>query len=195
MNYNDVKFLGSFGLSSQLPPSDKPEICFSGRSNVGKSSLINKLVGRKSLARVSNKPGKTVTVNFFGLNDFVLSDLPGYGYAKVSFSEKQRWSGLMEDYFSSGRDIRLVVQLVDMRHDATAEDVSMINYLISTGYNFVVVLTKCDKLNKTERMNRMAAFDEQFAELPKNAVYFPFSSQTGEGVDKLQEIIENSISN
>ncbi len=190
MNFNNFTFESSYGLSGQLPPSDLPEICFSGRSNVGKSSLINKLVGRKALARVSTKPGKTVTINFFRQNDVRLCDLPGYGYAKVSFSEKQRWAELMENYFASGRNIKLVVQLVDMRHKATADDISMINYLLSTGYNFIIVLTKSDKLNKTEYAERLKDFKEQFADLPPEVKFFPFSSQNGEGLDTLKASIE-----
>lgn len=193
MNYNNIVFESSFGVSNQLPPSNLPEICFSGRSNVGKSSLINKLVGRKALARVSTKPGKTVTINFFKAGDTRLADLPGYGYAKVSFSEKERWGELMEHYFASGRKIKLVVQLVDMRHDATADDISMINYLIETGYDFVIALTKSDKLNKTERQNRLDAFKEQFENLPEGVEYFPFSSQNGEGVDTLKSLIEKHL--
>lgn len=193
MNYNNIVFESSFGVSNQLPPSNLPEICFSGRSNVGKSSLINKLVGRKALARVSTKPGKTVTINFFKAGDTRLADLPGYGYAKVSFSEKERWGELMEHYFASGRNIKLVVQLVDMRHDATTDDISMINYLIETGYDFVIALTKSDKLNKTERQNRLDAFKEQFENLPDGVEYFPFSSQNGEGVDTLKSLIEKHL--
>ncbi len=193
MNYNNIVFESSYGVSNQLPPSNLPEICFSGRSNVGKSSLINKLVGRKALARVSTKPGKTVTINFFKAGDTRLADLPGYGYAKVSFSEKERWGELMEHYFASGRNIKLVVQLVDMRHDATADDISMINYLIETGYDFVIALTKSDKLNKTERQNRLDAFKEQFENLPDGVEYFPFSSQNGEGVDTLKSLIEKHL--
>lgn len=193
MNFNNIVFESSFGVSNQLPVSNLPEICFSGRSNVGKSSLINKLVGRKALARVSTKPGKTVTINFFKAGDTRLADLPGYGYAKVSFSEKERWGELMEHYFASGRNIKLVVQLVDMRHDATADDISMINYLIETGYDFVIALTKSDKLNKSERAARLDAFSKQFENLPEGVAYFPFSSQNGEGVDTLKSHIAQHL--
>ena len=195
MNYQNVTFEKSFGQPEQLESSDLPEICFSGRSNVGKSSLINKLVGRKALARVSTKPGKTVTINFFRLDGIRLCDLPGYGYAKVSFAEKQRWSGLMEHYFAAGRDIKMVFQLVDMRHAATRDDVSMIEYLMSTGYPFCVVLTKSDKLNKSEREQSLETFREQFKKLPKGTPIVPFSAVTGEGVDALKKIIEESIEN
>ena len=122
MNYNNAAFEKAFGTFEQLESSDLPEVCFSGRSNVGKSSLINKVLNRKSLARVSSQPGKTVTINFYKLDALRLVDLPGYGYAKVPFREKDRWSTLMEGYFRSGRDIRMVFQLVDMRHSPTEFD-------------------------------------------------------------------------
>ena len=113
MNLNNAIFEAAFGTANQLPPSDLPEYCFSGRSNVGKSSLINKILGRKSIARVSSTPGKTITVNFYKVDDIRLVDLPGYGYAKVNYAEKERWSDLMETYFNSGRNIGLVFQLIE----------------------------------------------------------------------------------
>ena len=116
MNWNQVDFEAAFGTAAQLTESTLPEICFSGRSNVGKSSLINKLLNRKSIARVSSTPGKTVTVNFYRLPEFRLVDLPGYGFAKVADRDRERWSELMEEYFKSGRNIKLCLQLIDMRH-------------------------------------------------------------------------------
>lgn len=193
MNFNNITFDRAYGVSSQLPKSELPEICFSGRSNVGKSSLINKLVSRKSLARVSTKPGKTITINFYKMPELNLVDLPGYGYAKIAFSEKQRFAELMENYFSSGRDIKLVIQLVDMRHDATDDDIDMINYLISTGYKFAIVLTKSDKLNKTEYQNRLDAFHEQFKEILDEVSIIPCSSQNGNGLEELKRTIESSL--
>ena len=189
MNYNLVAFETAAGTSKSLPESTLPEVCFSGRSNVGKSSLINRLIGRKSLARVSEKPGKTVTVNFYKLPGLRLADLPGYGYAKVAFSEKERWSELMENYFSSGRNISLVFQLVDARHPATADDIDMIKYLDSVGMNTVIVFTKCDKLNKTEREQRRMAFLEQLSFVP-HIKTVEFSAHTGEGVEELRALIE-----
>ena len=129
MNFNEVSFEFAAGTVKQLPQSDIPEIVFSGHSNVGKSSLINKLVQRKALARVSAQPGKTATINFYRLRNCRFVDLPGYGYAKVSDSERKRWSDLMEGYFQSGRDIRLVVQLVDMRHPPSKDDLNMLEFL------------------------------------------------------------------
>ncbi len=190
MNYNNVTFEMSVGTAAQMPPSTLPEICFSGRSNVGKSSLINKILGRKSMARVSTKPGKTVTVNFFKLENVRLSDLPGYGYAKVSFSERERWSELMEHYFGSERNIAHVFQLVDMRHSPSQHDIDMLGFLANEGYSFSVILTKSDKLNKTERAARLKAFQEELAFLPEGVRVIPFSSQNGEGVEDVRKIIE-----
>ncbi len=190
MNYNNVNFEMSVGTAAQMPPSTLPEICFSGRSNVGKSSLINKILARKSMARVSTKPGKTVTVNFFKLENVRLADLPGYGYAKVSFSERERWSELMEHYFGSERNIAHVFQLVDMRHSPSQHDIDMLGFLAHEGYNFSVILTKSDKLNKTERTARLKAFEEELAFLPEGTKVIPFSSQNGEGVEEVRKIIE-----
>ena len=134
------------------------EIAFAGRSNVGKSTLINKLFNRKNLARVSSVPGKTATINFYKLENIFFADLPGYGYAKVSRSEKDRWSDLIEGYLNSDRDFYLIFLLIDMRHAPSADDLQMINYLIETERPFVIVLTKADKLKKTEREKRMEAF-------------------------------------
>ena len=192
MNTNNIKFEASYGVSSQLPPSSLPEIVFAGKSNVGKSSLFNKLFNRKSLARVSSVPGKTTTINFFLLDGIRFADLPGYGYAKRSASEIQRWGELMEGYFAGGRDIRLVVQLLDMRHPPTADDKTMLGFLSDAGYKFICVLTKCDKLNKTERAAARLRFSED--ESLKNAVaVIECSALTGEGIDKLKEYIEETL--
>ena len=190
MNYHTVAFEASYGTPEQLPPADRPEICFSGRSNVGKSSLLNKLLGRKALARVSAKPGKTVAINFFRLEHIRLCDLPGYGYAKVARAEKLRWAGLMEHYFQSGRDIRLVVQLVDMRHPPTEDDLSMLHFLLESGFPVCVALTKSDKLNKGQRAAREAALREELAFLPATVPVIPFSAVNGEGVEALRAAVE-----
>ena len=190
LNYNKAEFSAAYGKFSQIPESERMEIAFAGHSNVGKSTLINKLFNRKNLARVSSVPGKTATINFYGLENIYFVDLPGYGYAKVAKSEKERWSGLIDGYLSSDRDIRLVFMLVDMRHAPTKDDIMMIDYLIDTEMPFVLVLTKADKLNKTERVKRMEAFK---SEIPcfEDIHIIPFSSQTGEGVDELKAIVED----
>ncbi|MBQ8918051.1 MAG: YihA family ribosome biogenesis GTP-binding protein [Oscillospiraceae bacterium] len=189
MNYHNVKFEASYGLLKQLPPSDMPELVFAGRSNVGKSSLINKLFNQKQLARVSSVPGKTATINFFTLEGLRFADLPGYGYAKVAKTEKERWAKLMEGYFASDRDIALVFSLVDMRHPPTADDIQMVNFLIDNEFPFVVVCTKSDKLSRKQQAERLEALK---TELPygDEITIIPFSAKTGEGVDEIKAIIE-----
>ncbi|MBP3445882.1 MAG: YihA family ribosome biogenesis GTP-binding protein [Clostridia bacterium] len=189
MRFDKVKYEASYGTSQQLPKSDAVEIAFAGRSNVGKSSMLNKVLNRKNLARVSSVPGKTVTVNFFDCDGVKLVDLPGYGYAKVNFNEKKRWADLMEGYFNSGRNIRLVVQLTDMRHPVTKDDLDMMRFMQSAGFDFIVVMTKSDKLNKTERTKRLEAIKDELAEFG-DIEAIPFSAQNGEGADKIREAIE-----
>ena len=150
MNFQIAEFKAAYGKSSQLPQTTLPEIIFSGKSNVGKSSLINKILYRKSIARVSSQPGKTATINFFSLREAYLVDLPGYGYAKVSQAEKQRWSELMEGYFAQERNIALVVQICDMRHSPTKDDMTMINFLYENEYPFIIALTKMDGLRNSK---------------------------------------------
>ena len=193
MNYNNAIFEKSFGTAEQLEASDLPEICFCGRSNVGKSSLINRVLGRKSIARVSSKPGKTVTVNFYRVGDFRLVDLPGYGYAKVPFSEKSRWAELMESYFRSGRNIKMAFQLIDMRHPATEFDISMLDFMSQMGIPYTVILTKSDKLNKTETENRLSLIHEELGEYADGVQIIPFSAQNNDGVESLRAVIENSF--
>lgn len=191
MNFQSVEFEAAAGRADQLMPSDAPEVIFSGKSNVGKSSLINKLVNRKAIARVSATPGKTATINFFRLPECRLVDLPGYGYAKVSQSEKQRWAKLMEGYFDQNRRVALVIQILDMRHTPTADDFDMINFLISRDLPFLVVCTKCDKLNKGQTAEQVKYFTELFEE--HEIPFIPFSAQTGSGLDILKEKIENAV--
>lgn len=165
MNFNMAQFIRSFGLSDQLPESDAamPELVVTGRSNVGKSSLINKLCNRKSLARVSGTPGKTTTINFFSMPGGLLVDLPGYGYAVRSQSEKQRWAQLMDHYFTSGRHISLALQLLDCRHDPSDDDHTMMSFLQHAGVPVCAVLTKADKLSKTQLKARIEAFSDILA--------------------------------
>ena len=191
MRFDIIEFDRSYGTSAQLKRFSEPEIVFSGRSNVGKSSLMNKLFNRKNLARVSSVPGKTVTVNFFKGDKVNFVDLPGYGYAKAAKSEKLRWADLMEGYFGSERNIALVVQLIDSRPKPSKDDYGMLNFLKSGGYKTVIALTKIAKLNKTERAQRLEAFKTELADFPDYETV-PFSSQTGEGVDTLRKIIASA---
>ena len=189
MRFDKVKYEASYGTAQQLPASEHIEIAFAGRSNVSKSSMLNKILNRKNLARVSSVPGKTVTVNFFDCDGIKLVDLPGYGYAKVNFNEKKRWADLMEGYFTSDRNIRLVVQLTDMRHPVTKDDLDMMRFMQSAGYDFIVVMTKSDKLNKTERTKRMEDIHTELAEFGDVKI-IPFSASNGEGADEIRKAIE-----
>ena len=193
MNYNNIYYEASYGTSKQLSESNLPEIAFSGRSNVGKSSLMNKIFNRKSLVRVSSVPGKTVTVNFFRLDNVRFVDLPGYGYAKLPDKEKIRFADLMEHYFGSNRDIRLVVQLVDMRHNPSKDDIGMISFLKENGFDFIIALTKADKLNKTEFNKQLNSLTGIFNEMDVNVPVIPFSSVNGLGVEEVKRIIEEKV--
>lgn len=192
MKFANCNFETSCGTSKQLIASDMPEVAFSGRSNVGKSSLLNRLLNRKALARVSSMPGKTVTINFFRVDGCRFVDLPGYGYAKVSHDEKIRWSELMESYFASGRDIRLVVQLIDMRHAPSEQDIDMIEYMVANKLPFIVALTKADKLNKTERMNSLTEICSVLTKYG-NIPVVPFSATKGDGVEELRGLISKYV--
>jgi len=190
MNWKIADFELTAALAEQLPFDDLPEVAFSGRSNVGKSSLINRLLERKGLARTSATPGKTASINFYRLDGMRMVDLPGYGYAKVSDAERKRWNALIQGYFDADRDLRLVLQLVDMRHPPSKEDRQMIHYFVEAGIPFIVVMTKADKLNKTERAAREAAMKEAFADL-EGILTVPVSAVTGEGAAELREILES----
>lgn len=192
MNYNKAEFEKSYGISSQLPPSNITEIAFAGRSNVGKSSLLNKLFNRKSLARVSSVPGKTITINFYDVDGYKFVDLPGYGYAKLSKSERDRFGELMEGYFQSGRNIKLVVQLVDMRHKPSQDDFGMIEFMKQMNIPFIVVCTKADKLKVKELKKREQEIKEELSMVDSDLI-IPFSSQNGLGLDKIKMLIEKSL--
>lgn len=190
MNFHNVEFETSFGSFSQLKASDMPEVVFAGRSNVGKSSMINKLFNRRNLARVSAVPGKTATINFFRLENLRFVDLPGYGYAKVSKSEKSRWSELIGGYFADERrDIALVFSLIDLRHPPTNNDRAMVEFLIDRQLPFICILTKVDKLNKTQRAERLASVRR---ELPQgeDLTLIAFSAETGEGVEEIRALLD-----
>lgn len=180
MNYNLSEFQASYGLSSQLPESDRPEFVFSGRSNVGKSSLINKLCNRKNLARVSATPGKTATINFYRVDTVYFVDLPGYGYAKVSNAERQRWDDLINSYFEADRNLTVLVQLLDSRHAPSADDRQMLEYLWYHGIPFVAALTKGDKLKKSQQAAALAEFEQLLAEYGCRKVFLT-SAENGMG--------------
>ena len=192
INTQNVSLRMSAGLPKQFPADPIAQVAFSGRSNVGKSSLINTLLGRKSLARVSSAPGKTITVNFYDVDKkLFLVDLPGYGYAKRTAEDKKRWSELTDGYFTKNKNIdllRLVVQLVDSRIGPTADDEMMLDFLVQSELPFIVVATKVDKLNATERKKNLAAIAEHPLVREGGGV-FPFSSLKNEGKQELWNTI------
>ncbi len=192
MNYNKAFFEAAYGLLSQLPDSNACEIAFAGRSNVGKSSLLNKLFNRKQLARVSSVPGKTVTINFYDVDGIKFVDLPGYGYAKLSKQELGRFSELMEGYFKTDRNIALVVQLIDMRHPLSKDDEGMIEFLKAMEIPFIIVMTKCDKLKKKAYEERLALSKHELA-FAGNVPVIPFSSVTGQGINGIKNYIEKAV--
>lgn len=184
MNFQNVEFLISAASPKDFPANRLPEIAFAGKSNVGKSSVINRLLQRKNFARVGDKPGKTVHVNYFTLDrKCYLVDLPGYGFAKVPQSEKERWGKLMEDYFAANR-ISLGVLIVDYRHPPTNNDIIMANWFKESGCPMVVVANKMDKLKKSELAPNLATIREDL-ELPESCPVIPFSAEKGDGRDAL----------
>lgn len=188
MNFNNVDFLISAASPKDFPGNRLPEIAFAGKSNVGKSSVINRILNRKNFARVGDKPGKTIHVNYFVIDKkayFV--DLPGYGYAKVSQLEKERWGRLMEAYFAAGR-IDLGVMIVDARHAPTQNDIVMANWFIESNCPFVVVANKLDKLKKSEIEPNLATIRDVLA-LPQECVVIPFSAEKGTGKEELVRMI------
>ena len=192
MNLHNVSFLISAAHTKDFPQNRLPEIAFAGKSNVGKSSVINRILNRKNFARVGDKPGKTIHVNYFTVDQkcyFV--DLPGYGYAKVSQSEKDRWARLMEDYFAANR-IDLGVMIVDARHAPTANDITMARWFLDSGCPFVVVANKLDKLKKSEIEPNLATI-RQVLELPDQCSVIPFSAEKGTGKEDLVRKILSAV--
>lgn len=188
MNFQNVEFLISAASPEAFPKRRLPEIAFAGKSNVGKSSVINRLLQRKNFARVGDKPGKTIHVNYFLVdNTCYLVDLPGYGFAKVSQAEKERWGKLMEDYFAAGR-ITLGILIVDYRHPPTNNDITMANWFLESGCPFVVVANKLDKLKKSEYAPNLAIIRRNLA-LPESVPVIPFSAEKGDGRDALVKVI------
>lgn len=185
MNFHNVEFVVSAASAADFKRDGKPQIVFAGKSNVGKSSVINKLLLRKNFARVGEQPGKTIHINYFALDETVyLVDLPGYGYAKVPQSEKERWGKLMERYFSEPDLISLGVMIVDARHKPTANDVTMAEYFKNSGRKFIVVANKVDKCKKSEIRGNMDCIRETLG-LPEEVLLLPFSAEKGDGRDTL----------
>lgn len=190
INFHNTHFVSSFGTPEQLPLAELPEVVFCGRSNVGKSSLINALCNQNKLAKTSQKPGKTATINFYACNEIYLVDLPGYGFAHVSHTERARWSELINSYFSDNRNFNLVVCLIDMRHEPQPLDFEMLSFLRERDLPFVIALTKCDKLAKSkvkQAVKRTAAL----LEMDEMAI-FPVSAHTKTGLDALKNMIKEA---
>lgn len=190
IKFENARFEAAYGTVEQLPESTTPEVAFSGRSNVGKSSLINKLVGRKALARTSSQPGKTANINFYETDGIRLVDLPGYGFAKVSTKERQRWADLIAGYFDQERSFNLVVALVDIRHDAQKLDVQMLDFLREAELSFVVAFTKADKLSRAKADQQAASLCRQFGIRREQSVVT--SAQKGTGIGELRRRISDA---
>lgn len=189
MNFQSVEFEAAAGRADQLKKSDLPEIVFSGKSNVGKSSLINKLVNRKALARVSATPGKTATINFFRLPECRFVDLPGYGYAKVSAAEKEKWGKMIEGYLHNSKELRAVFLLVDIRHKPSANDKQMYDWICHNGYEPVIIATKLDKLKRSQVAKSLKEIRIGLG-LPKEGKILPFSAETKQGRDEIWALID-----
>ncbi len=178
------------GITSKLPENTLPEIAFAGKSNVGKSSLINALMNRKSYARISATPGKTQTINFYNINqEFYLVDLPGYGYAKVSEQEKQKWGQMVERYLHGSKQLRAVFLLIDIRHDPSANDKLMYDWIVSQGYHPIIIATKLDKIKRSQRDKQVRTIRQGLGLLP-GSIVIPFSSVTKQGRDEIWELAE-----
>lgn len=178
------------GITSTLPDNQKPEIAFAGKSNVGKSSLINALMNRKSYARISATPGKTQTINFYNINDeMYLVDLPGYGYAKVSEAEKQKWGKLIERYLQESKQLKAVFLLIDIRHEPSANDVMMYDWIVRQGFYPVIIATKADKIKRSQLQKHLKMIRTTL-QLPAGTKVIPFSSVTKQGRDEIWELAE-----
>lgn len=179
------------GITSKLPENTLPEIAFAGKSNVGKSSLINALMNRKSLARTSAQPGKTQTINFYNINDAMyLVDLPGYGYAKVSVEVKEKWGKMIERYLKSSQMLKGVFLLVDIRHEPSVNDKTMYDWIVYNGYHPVVIATKLDKINRSQVQKQVKLLRSGLG-MEKEEILIPFSAQTKQGRDEIWELMES----
>ena len=181
------------GITSVLPENDKPEIAFAGKSNVGKSSLINALMNRKSYARISATPGKTQTINFYNINDeMYLVDLPGYGYAKVSEQEKAQWGKLIERYLHTSGQLRAVFLLIDIRHAPSANDKMMYHWIVEQGYQPIIIATKLDKIKRSQIQKQIKAV-KQGLNVKPGTIVIPFSAQTKQGREEIWELMDQII--
>ncbi|MGN0290292.1 MAG: ribosome biogenesis GTP-binding protein YihA/YsxC [Lachnospiraceae bacterium] len=181
------------GYTSKLPDNQLPEIAFAGKSNVGKSSLINALMNRKSLARTSAQPGKTQTINFYNINDAMyLVDLPGYGYAKVSENEKQKWGQMIENYLHTSKQLRAVCLLIDIRHAPSANDKTMYDWIVYQGFEPVIIATKLDKIKRSQVQKQVKILREGLG-LKKESILIPFSAQTKQGREEIWELMDAII--
>ena len=181
------------GYTSKLPDNACPEIAFAGKSNVGKSSLINALMNRKSYARTSATPGKTQTINYYNINDeLYLVDLPGYGYAKVSEKEKQQWGKLIERYLYSSKQLKAVFLLIDIRHDPSANDKMMYDWIVSKGYRPIIIATKLDKIKRSQKEKHLKAIRQGIGVLPETEIV-PFSALSKQGRDEIWELMERYV--
>ena len=178
------------GITSKLPENEKPEVAFAGKSNVGKSSLINGLLNRKALARTSSQPGKTQTINFYNINDALyLVDLPGYGYAKVSEETKAKWGKMIENYLHGSKQLKAVFLLIDIRHEPSANDKDMYNWIVYQGYEPIIIATKLDKIKRSQVQKQMKILREGLKLTPGTKI-IPFSAETKQGRDEIWEIID-----
>ena len=178
------------GITSKLPENTKPEVAFAGKSNVGKSSLINALMNRKSYAKTSSQPGKTQTINFYNINDvFYCVDLPGYGYAKTTLETRAKWGKMIERYLHTSKMLKQVFLLIDIRHKPSENDRLMYEWINSQGYEPIIIATKLDKINRSQIQKQVKIVREGLG-MPKEGIVVPFSSETKQGLDKIWEIID-----
>lgn len=193
MKIKNVELSIVCGITSKLPETDRVEIAFAGKSNVGKSSLINALMNRKALARTSATPGKTQTINFYNINDIMyLVDLPGYGYAKVSEREKEQWGKLIERYLNTSKQLKAVFLLIDIRHEPSANDRMMYEWILAQGYQPIIIATKLDKLKRSQVQKHVKMVREGLKVLPGTTI-IPFSAETKQGRDEIWELIETNF--
>lgn len=181
------------GVTSQIPDNQKMEIAFAGKSNVGKSSLINALMNRKALARTSSQPGKTQTINFYNVNDeLYFVDLPGYGYAKVSQTEKEKWGKMIEKYLHNSKVLQAVFLLIDIRHEPSANDKQMYDWIMSNGFHPIIIATKLDKIKRSQ-LQKQIKLIRQGLGVDSDTIVIPFSSETKQGREEAYELIDNLL--